>query len=274
MAKPADTKQKPEKAKTNQPEAKKAKPTGPVLPSKRSLVKALKSAKVSRVKGKTLAKCDALELNAKALELKLPIAVDNSKPAKAEPKKSVSAEDIVKQDANALIQKAMAAASAARKQGEKDKAKITKKRKSKGVSVWVQHLEKLLSSDGNKDSKTGVYTFSVDEVLSITDLEMTRVDKNQVTKLCSWVGYGGDWRPSYPGVGKHLCKMGFVGSVSSSPGSKGLGGLDKSKWSLKIVPVDLQKQLDLMLASSVGKKNPVYSDAEIQEVRDKIAASK
>jgi hypothetical protein len=244
------------------------------------LIKAQDST-VTQIGKRKLSKALVKDLKALALQLnpEVKAIVDASEKKEATPKQEVKEEpkadkvekpkiDVDKLDVADLMQIASKMQADALKHGKENKEEITKPKKKRATrkSKWSDTISTLLL-DSSKMGKDGVYRFSLQEVIDLTGL-----DPKKNGKLSSWVSYGGDWKPTYKGVGKAVCLLGFKGQVSGAPGAnkdkQSSFDLDENSWELRLTPFSsIEEQVKMMEARKEGViKNWVYTQSEIDAV--------
>jgi len=235
--------------------------------TKKEFIALLKEAKVGMVGGKRLSKATLPQLKEKYIELNPEMekefkqAASKKEEAKKQPEK---VEEIKSLSTAELLQ----LAAEAKKQGEANKEQIVSKTARK--SKWSAHIVSLINAVDKKDGD-GVYSFALQDVLDLTGLK----DKNAKGGLSAWISYGGDWKPTYKGVGKAVLLHGYIATVKGSPGASKSkqAAFDPSGWSLVLTPVTAEKQIELMKPRLKGViKNWIYTQEELSDIESKLTS--
>ena len=247
------------------------------MSEKKKLITVLKNEGVKKINGKYLAKCNIATLKEELYKLRPDLQpaepVKKAVLKKEDKKEEEQVEekiDVMNMSGAEIMQKALAVAAAAKKAGEANKDKITKRRVTR--SKWADEIKKLLESENNK-SEDGVYSFSLQEVIDLTGWETQ--SKRNPQKCASWVLFSGDWKPTYKGLGSAFVLLGYKATVKGAPSSKAnreaFSVSGNQNWQVKIEPISHKQQLDLVVPRVKGTiKHWVYTQEQLSELRANI----
>ena len=251
--------------------------------TKKEFIKALNASNITKINGKALKKLTVPVIKAEFFKHFPDLAPKVE--AKKEVKKEASKQEVKKQEKEAIkeianmssaeiMQMAQKVAVEAKLQGEKNAKEITKPTKAR-KSKWSDVIPLLLASTQNQN-KDGSYTFSLQEVIDLTGMPTREEDpkKKSFGKIKSWVGFSGDWKPTYKGLGSNIVLLGYKAQVKGAPSTKDKRlSFDESdnSWNVTLYPISLEDTVKLMEPRLKGKiKQFVYTQQQLDAVKAKI----